>query len=137
MSADAKRHDGAPDPQHAPLDEGSFYPPLAVAADPRRTRARFWPKFWRVLGSIPFADDIAAAYYCAVDDQTPSRVKAVLMAALAYFVMPVDLIPDMLVAVGFTDDATVLATALGVVGAHIKPRHRERARERLGKAAQA
>jgi len=132
MSSHAKRHDGAADP----LD-GVFFAPLVVTADPRRTRAQFWPKFWRVLGRIPFADDVAAAYYCAVDDDTPSRVKAVLMAALAYFVMPVDMIPDMLVAVGFSDDATVLATALGIVGAHIKPRHRDKARARLGKPARA
>lgn len=124
MSDDAEPYDG-------PMEV--FHPPLAVKLDPARARRRFWPTFWRVAGRVPFADDLVAAYYCAVDARTPARVKAVLMGAVAYFVLPADLIPDVLVAVGFSDDATVLATALGVVGAHIKPRHRRQARARLGK----
>lgn len=128
MSGDAKRHDdGAQDFGEV------FHPPLATRADEARVRSRFWPKFWRVAGRIPFAEDLAAAFYCAVDPQTPARVKAVLFGAAAYFILPADLIPDFIAGLGFTDDATVLATALGLVGAHIKERHRERARARLGK----
>jgi len=56
---------------------------------------------------------------------------AVLFAAAAYFVMPADLVPDVVVGLGFTDDATVLATALSVVGAHVKERHRAMARRLL------
>ena len=133
MSAD-------PDAEPARRYEGEveiFHPPLVAAVDPRRTARRFWPKFWRVAGRIPFAEDLAAAWYCAIDPDTPKRVRAVLMGAAAYFVMPADLVPDILVSVGFTDDATVLATAIALVGAHIKERHRERARFRLGKPIKA
>jgi uncharacterized membrane protein YkvA (DUF1232 family) len=111
----------------------AFHAPLVTAQARRGVRERFWPKLWRAIGHIPFSEDLAAAWYCAVDPRTAARVKVVLMGALAYFVVPVDLIPDLLVSVGFTDDATVLATALGVVGAHIKERHRTSARRRLGK----
>lgn len=124
MSEDAKRYDG-------PIE--AFYAPLVAKIDPRRVRQRFWPKLWRTIGLIPFSEDIASAWYCALDPLTPARVKVVLMSALAYFVLPVDMIPDVLLSVGFTDDATVLATAIGVVGAHIKERHRKSARQRLGK----
>lgn len=110
-----------------------FHPPLAVPMSPQKVRERFWPKLWKTLGVVPFSEDIAAAFYCAIDPLTPARVKAVLMGAVAYFVLPADMVPDLLIGVGFTDDATVLATALGVVGAHIKQRHRRAARERLGK----
>lgn len=110
-----------------------FHPPLAVRMSPQKVRERFWPKLLKTLGVVPFAEDIAAAFYCAFDSETPARVKVVLLGALAYFVMPADMIPDVLLAAGFTDDAAVLATALGVVGAHIKPRHRRQARARLGK----
>jgi uncharacterized membrane protein YkvA (DUF1232 family) len=110
-----------------------FHPPLVTPGARARVRERFWPKLWRVIGRVPFSEDLAAAWYCAVDPQTATRVKVVLMGALAYFVIPADLIPDLLLSVGFTDDATVLATALGVVGAHIKERHRKSARRRLGK----
>ena len=52
-------------------------------------RNGFWPKLRKVAGKIPFARDAVAAWYCATDRDTPTRVKGVLFAALAYFVMPV------------------------------------------------
>lgn len=109
--------------------------PIPVDADPRRVGVQFWPKFWRTLGRIPFSEELAAAYYCARDPRTPQRVKGVLFAALGYFVVPTDLLPDFIAALGFTDDATVLATAMGVVSAHIKPRHQEAARRLLARPA--
>lgn len=106
--------------------------PLALERNARTTRRRIIPKLLRVAGRLPFADDLAAAYYCAIDPATPRKAKAVLMAALAYFVLPADTIPDVLAGFGFTDDATVLATALGIVGAQIRERHRRQARRLLG-----
>jgi uncharacterized membrane protein YkvA (DUF1232 family) len=58
-------------------------------------------------------------------------VKAVLFAALAYFVMPFDLIPDFVAGFGFTDDAAVLALALSLVAGNITDEHRRRARAAL------
>ena len=46
-------------------------------------------------------------------------------------VLPTDMVPDFLVGFGFTDDAAVLATTIGMVGAHINEQHRRRARESL------
>ena len=82
--------------------------------------------------AIPFTEDLLAAYYCAFDRNTPLQVKATLVAALAYFVLPVDAIPDMLPVIGFTDDAAVLAIAINLVASHILPAHRDAARKRLG-----
>jgi uncharacterized membrane protein YkvA (DUF1232 family) len=98
-----------------------------VTRNEQRVRAGFWKKLKRVVARIPFADDLLAAYYCALDPATPFKVRAVLFASLAYFVMPADLVPDVLLHLGFTDDATVLATALSLVAGHIKPRHRKQA----------
>jgi len=105
--------------------------PLALERNRRTTRRRFLPKLLKVAGRIPFADDLAAAYYATLDPDTPRKAKAVLLAALAYFVLPVDMLPDMLAGLGFTDDATVLASALGIAGSHIKERHRRAARRLL------
>jgi uncharacterized membrane protein YkvA (DUF1232 family) len=55
------------------------------------------------------------------------RVKAILFAALCYFVLPIDTIPDMLLGVGFTDDLTVLATARALIRTHLQPEHYDRA----------
>ncbi|MCG8441894.1 MAG: DUF1232 domain-containing protein [Caulobacterales bacterium] len=105
--------------------------PLAVKRHDKRVRERFWPAFWRTAGKIPFSEELAAAFYCARDARTPSRVKAVLLGALAYFVAPTGMLPDFVAGLGFTVDATVLATAMGLVGAHVKERHRMRARRLL------
>ncbi len=97
----------------------------------RTVREGFWPKMGRVLSRIPFAEEALAAWYCATDEATPARVKGMLLAALAYFVVPVDLLPDFLPGLGFTDDLTVLLTTLGLVRSHMTESHRERARRAL------
>ena len=103
--------------------------------DEARVRRGFWRKLRRVFRHIPFSEDLLAAYYCATDRQTPRYVKAVLMGAVAYFVVPTDLLPDFIAGFGFTDDATVVLTAVQSVGSNLKPQHREAAKERLDKLA--
>jgi len=94
-------------------------------------RRDFWRKLGRVLAHIPFAEDLLAAYYCAFDRDTPLSVKAVLVGAIAYFVLPTDAIPDMLPVIGYADDAAVLAAAIKLVSDHIRPFHRDAARKAL------
>ncbi len=106
--------------------------PAVMVRNEKRVRFSFWKKMLKVGGRIPFAEEAASAYFCAIDRRTPTRVRATLLAALAYFVLPADVVPDFIAAVGFTDDATVLLTALGIVQTHIKPRHAEQARRALG-----
>lgn len=105
--------------------------PAVIARNERIVREGFWRKLRRMLGKIPFAEDLVAAYFCAVDPTTPLMARATLIAAVAYFVMPIDAIPDALAFVGFSDDATVLAAAIAVAGSHILPEHRDRARAAL------
>lgn len=80
---------------------------------------------------IPFMEDVVAAYYCALDPATPAKVRAALLAALAYFVLPIDVIPDFLIGVGFGDDATILMAAIAMVRAHMRDDHYQAAREAL------
>lgn len=94
-------------------------------------RERFWRKLRRHAGRLPFAADALAAFYCAIDPATPLRVKGVLFAALAYFVLPVDAIPDVMPLIGFTDDLAVLLAASRAVAGHIGERHRAAARRAL------
>jgi uncharacterized membrane protein YkvA (DUF1232 family) len=96
---------------------------------------RFWRKLRRVAASIPFAEDLLAAYYCAFDQATPLPVKMSLIGALAYFVLPIDAIPDMLPVLGFTDDAAVLASTIKLVASHIRPEHRAVAKAKLAEFA--
>jgi uncharacterized membrane protein YkvA (DUF1232 family) len=106
--------------QHAPRDDA-------------RLRRAFWRKAKRVAGKLPFAEDLLAAYYCPFDQATPLQVKAALIGALAYFVLPFDAVPDMLPLLGYGDDAAVLVTALRMVAAHLRPEHCDAARRALAR----
>ncbi|AQZ50445.1 YkvA family protein [Martelella mediterranea] len=97
------------------------------AENERIVRDGFWRKLTRTAARIPFARDAVAAYYCATDRNTPLGVRVVLYAALAYFIMPADLIPDIFLFVGFTDDLAVLTTALTMIRRNIEDAHYERA----------
>lgn len=80
---------------------------------------------------VPFVEDAIAGYYCTLDPATPAKVRGTILAALAYFVLPVDVVPDFLVGVGFGDDATILMAALSMVRAHIRADHYQAAKEAL------
>ena len=105
------------------------------AARSTRIKRSFWATFRKAVRYIPFSDDLVAAYFCALDPATPHRVRAVLLGAFAYFVMPFDAIPDFLAGIGFSDDVTVLVAAIAMVRSHITPAHREAARRALDETA--
>jgi len=102
-------------------------------ADEEAVRRKFWRKLRRLAASLPFAEDLLSAHYCAFDRQTPLHVKTALLGALAYFVLPTDAVPDYLPLIGYTDDAAVLATVIKLVSTHITPDHREAARRTLAR----
>jgi uncharacterized membrane protein YkvA (DUF1232 family) len=99
--------------------------------DDTALRRNFWHKLGRVAAQIPFAEDLLTVYYCALDLETPHHVKLMLLGAIAYFVLPMDAIPDMLPVLGFTDDAAVLAGTIKLVTDHIRPEHRQAAKQQL------
>lgn len=119
----------------ATWNEADFFAPDAdrAARDEETVRRGFWPKARRFAARLPFAEDLLAAYYCAFDRNTPLQVKAALLGALAYFVLPFDVMPDVMPMLGFADDAAVLATALRLVASHLRPEHREAARRAMAR----
>jgi uncharacterized membrane protein YkvA (DUF1232 family) len=112
--------------------EGEILPPEKFSERQKHVEDNFWTALKRVVRKVPFTTDLIAAYYCAVDPTTPFRVRAVLFGALAYFIMPIDVIPDFIFGAGFTDDAAVLALAIRMVAGAITDRHREAAKVALG-----
>ncbi|MCQ8781920.1 YkvA family protein [Mangrovibrevibacter kandeliae] len=97
-----------------------------------RVRSSFFDTVRRALRHIPFIEDVVASYYCALDPETPLATRGILLAALAYFVLPMDIIPDFLLGFGFTDDIAVLWAAFNAVRDNIRPEHYARARAALG-----
>ncbi len=91
----------------------------------------FWRKIRRVAGRIPFAEEAVAAWFCTRDPATPSHVKAVLVAALAYFVIPTDALPDFLPGLGYTDDAALFWAVWNMMRKYITDDHRDKAVQAL------
>lgn len=105
----------------------------AFAERERKVRRDFWAKLKRVAANVPFVEDLVAAYYCAMDPATPIRVRGMLLAALAYFILPTDLIPDIIGGLGFADDMALLTAVVGMVSSHITSTHRAAAARALDK----
>ena len=120
--------DGEAFDPRAPLDPSRALVPAVRRLNERRVERGFWPKIRKAAAHVPFAADALAIWYCARDDETPSAAKGMMLAALAYFVLPSDAVPDFIPMIGYTDDAAVLAALMSVVGHNLKPRHRDAAR---------
>ncbi len=135
MNANAKPSpDVNPPPEglgESVLDAEKVLLPAVVRLNEKRVARGFWPKIRKVAAKVPFASDALSIWWAARDPDTPAAAKGMILAALAYFVLPTDVIPDMIVGLGFTDDAAVLAAVLAIVGKHVKPRHKEAARDFL------
>ncbi|WP_040757823.1 YkvA family protein [Vibrio scophthalmi] len=92
--------------------------------------------FWRkVKGSAKkLGEEIAVtgikSWLAMTDSQTSVRHKAILGGALAYFVLPVDMVPDVLAGVGFTDDMAAMTLAANSVGTAITDQHEQAARDK-------
>jgi uncharacterized membrane protein YkvA (DUF1232 family) len=104
---------------------------MAQQSNEDQVKNGFWPKITKFAAHVPFADTMLAAYYCATDSATPLKARATLFGALAYFIMPFDVVPDIILGLGFTDDMAVLITAVTLVSKHITQNHRDRARQTL------
>lgn len=104
-----------------------------MAANEQALRRKFWRRLLREAARLPFVEELLTAHYCAFDSNTPLYVKAVLVGAIVYFVVPDKFVPKYASLIGFADDAAVLATAFKAVSSHIKPEHREAARRTLAR----
>jgi uncharacterized membrane protein YkvA (DUF1232 family) len=114
-----------------PIDPSRALVPAVQQVNEVRVRTGFWPKLTRTVGRVPFARELLSVYYCARDPETPAPAKGMMLAALAYFVLPTDAVPDVIAGLGFTDDAAVIGALISLVGANLKPRHRQAAIDAL------
>lgn len=102
----------------------------------KRVRRDFWQKLKTAGRKVPFAKEAVAAFYCATDHKTPASSRAILFAALAYFIAPIDLVPDMLALIGFGDDMAVLMSVLAILKTSITDEHRQKAEAFLNDQAE-
>lgn len=92
---------------------------------------RFLSAVKRVARHVPFAKQALAMYYATLDRHTPMWVKGMVAGALAYFLLPIDAIADVLPLIGFTDDAGVMFATYQAVSKHVTEDHELQAQEWL------
>ena len=109
------------------LDPSRALVPSIQQVNEVRVQKGFWPKIRRTAARIPFARQVVSVYYSARDPETPTAAKGIMLGALAYFVLPIDAVPDIFAGIGFTDDAAVIAALIATLGANIKRRHKDQA----------
>jgi uncharacterized membrane protein YkvA (DUF1232 family)/GTP-binding protein EngB required for normal cell division len=111
-------------------DEGKrllYLKGLHKKVDEEFEKESFFNKSKKLAGKIPFIPDALALYYCMIDVDTPLATKLTIAGALAYFVVPTDMIPDFAGPVGYVDDAAAILAVSGF----IQDKHREQAKEAL------
>ena len=89
---------------------------------------RHYKKIGRTLLNI-----VITLFYTLRDSDTPKWAKTIVLGALGYFILPVDIIPDFIPITGFTDDFGMILIAFGAVGLHIKDKHKENAKSIIRK----
>lgn len=97
------------------------------------TDDKFWHKLARAFKKAGIKVVYAALvlFYSLQDPRISKRDKALIIGALGYFILPLDLLPDFLPAVGFTDDLAALLLAFYKVHRCITPEVREKAEAKL------
>ncbi|HCF51126.1 MAG TPA: DUF1232 domain-containing protein [Syntrophomonas sp.] len=91
----------------------------------------FFKKAKKFAAKVPLISDAVAMYNTLKDNKTPIWAKATITAALAYFIMPADAIPDIIAAVGFVDDAGTIAAAMAAISSVMTDEHRKQANDWL------
>lgn len=97
--------------------------------------AELWKKLAAVArkAGVKTVYAVLLLYFVATDSKTPTADKAKIFGALGYFILPVDLIPDLTPIVGYTDDMVWLVWALKAVWKNVTPELEMKAKRQLEK----
>jgi uncharacterized membrane protein YkvA (DUF1232 family) len=80
-----------------------------------------WHKLEKAGKKISFAKDIMALFSYMQDSFVSWHRKAIVIAALIYFISPIDTIPDVAPLFGYLDDLGVITALLKFLGSELIP----------------
>ncbi len=114
------------------LEAGQDVEPERAVADSEFTDEGFWGKLsdYALTAGKDVVELALKLYYALRDPETPDTAKAIIIGSLAYFVIPLDAVADLLPG-GYVDDWGALMGALWTVSKHVKQEHADKAREQL------
>lgn len=102
-------------------DEDQVYNEEKVKSDIKYVDENLWEKVERIGKKISFAKDIMALYRYMKDKYVSWHRKAIVAAALIYFISPIDAIPDIAPLIGYLDDLGVITALLKYLGSELIP----------------
>lgn len=70
-------------------------------------------------------------YYAVFDKNFPIAQRAIIIGALGYFILPIDLVPDAVPMLGYTDDLAAMIYAVKTVWEYITPEVKEKAHNKV------
>ncbi|UOY91100.1 YkvA family protein [Ectobacillus sp. JY-23] len=93
----------------------------------------FWQKTKQVAKKAGYLVIYAALllFYVLKKPEVPKRTKIAIIGALAYFIAPIDAVPDILAGIGYTDDLGALGAALVQAAMYIDDDIKGQAKEKL------
>ena len=78
------------------------------------------PKIGEKLSHVPVFASMLKSYLKKEYVKAPMGTMIAIVSALAYFVLPVDLIPDFIPGVGYIDEAAVVGACLALVDSDVR-----------------
>ncbi len=103
------------------INENSFDTEEKVKRGGDYVEDRLWEKVERSGSKIRFANEVKALYRYMTDKYVPWYRKSIVVAALIYFISPIDAIPDIAPLVGYLDDLGVIAAVIRYMGHELVP----------------
>ncbi len=106
--------------------------PLLPSPQPFKER-QLWNKLKRFAQSagVKTVYSVLLLFYAFQRKDTPVWAKNIILGSLAYFLSPLDFVPDLTPIFGFTDDFGVLSFGLVTIACYVDAEVRQKARERL------
>ena len=99
----------------ADLDEEQYQEQARIVGD------QFEKKMIAVGEKLRFAQDLIALYRYFMDGSIPWQRKAIVVAAIVYFISPIDAIPDFAPFVGYLDDFGVIMAVTTYMSKELEP----------------
>ena len=103
------------------LEEKNFKTEEEVERGSEFVEERLWTKVEREGSKIRFAKDVKALFRYMRDKSIPWYRKSIVVAALIYFITPIDAVPDFIPIFGYLDDLGVIVAAVKFLGREIVP----------------
>lgn len=113
--------------------EPKHLPVLVQSYEKAYSEKRLWVKVKRfaTVAGREVVEKVLCLFYAAQRPETPVWAKTVVYSALGYFILPLDVVPDLTPAIGFTDDVGALALALATIAAYVNQEVKDKASEKI------